>query len=506
MRRQKNFASSISVARSALRFSGVALAALSLGACSSDMSRFAGNPFSNPFASNAAQARDPVSTGSLAKSGAPGARAAASNTIQQVQAAPLSPLGQQQIPQQVQQPLQQAQQLQQQAPQGVSPAMERAAMQTGSLGTMPASSALRQASPVVRPVSARAAGVTGNAAGWTAQGGTPVVLAHGETIDTLSQRYGVPAAAITASNGLSSPSQATPGSRIVIPVFNVEATKAGGQRVASASTVQSDADISRPVRNVAAAAPATDPVRPVSRPPASVAQPAAQPQQRGMTAAEIRAAAQAKAKLATDAKAPEQKPSLSADAKAKQAAEAKEKAASAAKAKLEAKAKADADAKAKAEAKAAEQGSRKVAALPAEEPKTTSSVPKEAEKAEPSKAEFRWPARGRIINGFSGRGGNEGINIAVPEGTPVKAAEGGTVAYAGSELKGYGNLVLIRHDNGYVSAYAHNGDINVKRGEKVSRGQVIAKSGQSGNVSSPQLHFELRKGSSPVDPTPYLTN
>ena len=119
--------------------------------------------------------------------------------------------------------------------------------------------------------------------------------------------------------------------------------------------------------------------------------------------------------------------------------------------------------------------------------------------------EFRWPARGRVIAGFGANGGNEGINIAVPEGTPVKATEGGTVSYAGSEVKGYGNLVLIKHDNGYLSAYAHNGELAVKRGEKVKRGQVIAKSGQSGNVTSPQLHFEIRKGQAPVDPIPYLS-
>ena len=117
--------------------------------------------------------------------------------------------------------------------------------------------------------------------------------------------------------------------------------------------------------------------------------------------------------------------------------------------------------------------------------------------------EFRWPARGRIIQGFKA-GGNDGINIAVPEGTSVKAAESGVVAYAGSELKGYGNLVLIRHPNGFVSAYANNGELDVKRGDSVKRGQIIAKSGQSGNVSSPQLHFELRKGSTPVDPTSFL--
>ena len=80
----------------------------------------------------------------------------------------------------------------------------------------------------------------------------------------------------------------------------------------------------------------------------------------------------------------------------------------------------------------------------------------------------------------------------------------GGLRIAGSELKGYGNLVLIRHPNGFVSAYANNGELSVKRGDVVKRGQVIAKSGQSGNVSSPQLHFELRKGSTPVDPTSYL--
>jgi murein DD-endopeptidase MepM/ murein hydrolase activator NlpD len=99
---------------------------------------------------------------------------------------------------------------------------------------------------------------------------------------------------------------------------------------------------------------------------------------------------------------------------------------------------------------------------------------------------------------------NDGINLALPEGTPVHAAEDGVVAYAGSELKGYGNLVLVRHSNGFVTAYAHASEILVKRGDQVRRGQVIAKSGQTGNVTSPQLHFEIRKGSAPVDPTQYL--
>jgi murein DD-endopeptidase MepM/ murein hydrolase activator NlpD len=121
---------------------------------------------------------------------------------------------------------------------------------------------------------------------------------------------------------------------------------------------------------------------------------------------------------------------------------------------------------------------------------------------------FRWPVRGRVIAAFGPKSNgvqNDGINLAVPEGTPIKAAEDGVVAYAGSELKGYGNLVLVRHSNGFVTAYAHASDILVKRGETVKRGQVIAHAGQTGNVTSPQLHFEIRKGATPVDPSQYLS-
>ncbi|WP_165795640.1 peptidoglycan DD-metalloendopeptidase family protein, partial [Methylobacterium frigidaeris] len=148
----------------------------------------------------------------------------------------------------------------------------------------------------------------------------------------------------------------------------------------------------------------------------------------------------------------------------------------------------------------------KVAALPekAPEPAPAPAVAPAAPAPDPQSS-FRWPARGRVISGY-GSSGNEGINIAVPEGTPVKAAEEGTVAYAGSDVKGYGKLVLVRHANGYVSAYAHNGEIDVRPGEKVKRGQTIAKSGASGNVTSPQLHFEIRKGATPVDPVPHLAS
>jgi murein DD-endopeptidase MepM/ murein hydrolase activator NlpD len=122
---------------------------------------------------------------------------------------------------------------------------------------------------------------------------------------------------------------------------------------------------------------------------------------------------------------------------------------------------------------------------------------------------FRWPVKGRVIAGFGTKpdgGHNDGIDVAVPQGTSVKAAENGVVAYSGNELKGYGNLVLIRHANNWVSAYANNEELLVKRGEKVRRGQIIAKAGATGAVSQPQVHFELRKGSRPVDPTKHMSD
>jgi murein DD-endopeptidase MepM/ murein hydrolase activator NlpD len=129
-----------------------------------------------------------------------------------------------------------------------------------------------------------------------------------------------------------------------------------------------------------------------------------------------------------------------------------------------------------------------------------------AGEAAPGSPTFRWPVRGRIISGFGAHNGqqNDGIDLSVPEGTSVKAADDGVVAYAGNELKGYGNLVLVRHQNGYVTAYAHASELMVKRGDTVKRGQIIARSGQTGNVNAPQLHFEIRKGKVPVDPTQFL--
>ena len=139
----------------------------------------------------------------------------------------------------------------------------------------------------------------------------------------------------------------------------------------------------------------------------------------------------------------------------------------------------------------------------------TAPVQQTAPTAVATNSTFRWPVKGRVISSFGKKPGglrNEGINIAVPEGTSVRAAESGIVAYAGNELKGYGNLVLVRHKNGWVTAYAHNKQLFVKRGDTVKRGTVIAKAGQTGSVKTPQLHFEVRKGASAVNPMKYLTS
>ncbi len=122
-------------------------------------------------------------------------------------------------------------------------------------------------------------------------------------------------------------------------------------------------------------------------------------------------------------------------------------------------------------------------------------------------AVFAWPVSGQVISGFgTARNGerNDGINIAARSGTAIRAAASGTVSYA-DNLNGYGNLLLIKHSNGYVTAYAHAEKLLVGRGDFVSKGQVIGYAGQTGDVTSPQLHFEIRNGTTPVDPQRYLS-
>jgi len=146
-------------------------------------------------------------------------------------------------------------------------------------------------------------------------------------------------------------------------------------------------------------------------------------------------------------------------------------------------------------------------AAPAQQP-VAEAKPLEQPKAEPVLSgadKFRWPISGRVITDFANSKGT-GINIEAPEGTAVRAAENGQVIYAGSGVEGYGNLILIRHPNGYVSAYAHLKDMTVAKGTVVNRGDNIGTAGKTGGVAKSQLHFELRKGATPVDPIPLLAS
>jgi murein DD-endopeptidase MepM/ murein hydrolase activator NlpD len=288
--------------------------------------------------------------------------------------------------------------------------------------------------------------VGGSAVGWTAVGGSPIVVANGETLDTISGRYGVPAAALLAANGLSNGSEVKSGMRIVVPVYHADDH-------AVASTEKEKAARKH---DVADAEPAKS--------------------------AKTRAKDKEKA------------------AKADKAGKDAEKSAS-----KNAKGAAVADAEPSKSSETKKPAIDKTPTGNLESGAAQTKVPLTGAQADASgtEPEFRWPARGRIIQGFKA-GGNDGINISVPAGTSVRAAESGVVVYSGDGLKGYGNLVLIKHPNGFVTAYGNNGELDVKRGETVKRGQVIAKSGDTGNVNSPQLHFELRKGSTPVDPTSYL--
>jgi murein DD-endopeptidase MepM/ murein hydrolase activator NlpD len=130
-------------------------------------------------------------------------------------------------------------------------------------------------------------------------------------------------------------------------------------------------------------------------------------------------------------------------------------------------------------------------------------APHVSPKGLPSRRGFLWPVQGEIASGFGPKPGgtqNDGVNIVAKRGTSVRAAEDGVVVYAGNELRGYGNLLLIRHANGWMTAYAHNDELLVGRGAHVTRGQTIAKVGGTGGVDSPQLHFEVRQGGRPIDP------
>jgi murein DD-endopeptidase MepM/ murein hydrolase activator NlpD len=313
---------------------------------------------------------------------------------------------------------------------------------------------------------------------WTWEGGTAIVVAPGETLETISRRHNVPVSALMQANNLSSPSAVRPGDHLVIP--RRSSAPVGGY--ASPATRLSAAPPVAPVgapRTVLAPASSVHVVAP-GETLNSIARLYKKPVMVLAKANNI--APNTMVKVGDRITIPDVQPGLVPAAPPLRA-----------------------QAPAPGPDIATAESPHSARVVSPEAPAQTNTI-KTAEPAG-NLPTFRWPARGRVIAGFGPTPNglqNDGINIAVPEGTPVKAAEDGTVAYAGNELKGYGNLVLVRHDNGFVTAYAHASDILVKRGDVVKRGQVIAHSGQTGNVTSPQLHFEIRKGATPVDPSQYL--
>ena len=467
--------------RSVIRLAFAGMTAALLAGCA-DSSRFVGDPLGNPFHS-ASNDLPPPSTGQD-MAPPPPYRPARTASVRS-------------------QPL---------APPSDMPARAVASYET------PAHASPRLASNYKAPQTERTASIPAPSGhgSWSAQGGMAIVAANGETAGVLAQRYNVPLDALLHENGLSSASQVHPGLRVVIPVYSANGSTT---RVAAETPARKPHDHSSRERLLAnretktaasdhekklaverdkkmAAAEHDKKVAAVEHEKKMAAvehdkmhwvkgpQPAADTHERAK-AQKLAQSEVLKTKKATKAEAAEQQ-------RAAKRAEPPEVARAAPAVVREQPAKM---------AKLDDTSPKKAAVDPTP---TASLPPAAAEKASANGTpEFRWPAHGRIIQSFKS-GGNDGINIAVPEGTSVKAAESGVVAYAGNEIKGFGNLVLIRHPNGYVTAYANNGDIEVKRGEQVKRGQTIAKSGQSGNVASPQLHFELRKGSTPVDPTRYL--
>jgi murein DD-endopeptidase MepM/ murein hydrolase activator NlpD len=353
---------------------------------------------------------------------------------------------------------------------------------------------------------------------WSWEGGTAIIVAPGETIDVIAQRHNVPAAALVEANSLPAGAAIRPGQRLVIPRYMGAAPSAAPAPSAALSPVASNAarPSPAPVSAIAPAQPvavtgssglhvvaAGDTLYKISRTygrsvadlaKANNIEPTATLKIGDRIVIPGGPASHSVAKSTPKGSQPLAAPSAKAAAAGRAAASAKAAAAGKAAAPKAQPAKAT---------PAPKQPESQQAAVVTPSDETPAPTPIKAD-ATPT---FRWPVKGRVIAGFGPKPNgqqNDGINLAVPEGTPVKAAEDGVVAYAGNELKGYGNLVLIRHSNGYVTAYAHAKELLVKRGDSVKRGQVIANSGQTGNVDTPQLHFEVRKGPAPLDPMPLL--
>jgi len=431
------------------RFCAIGLFGLLLAACGNDVSRFNDDPNGNPYrrgeVTNSTQSA-PVAQIESRPLGAP---ANVNGTPVYGPAVYGSNGGYSQPPQNYSNP-----------PQPGYPASQP--NYSSAPGSVPAAPA-----PVSRAPAANDQQPTGAVAGrgenWRWDGGTAVTLKPGETVEILSRRYGVPVVAIMRANNLADASRIQPGQRIVIPSRqNASVQAAAANRATVVHIVKAHETLLSIAKhyNVERAKIAyTNNIN--ERVPLRVGQKLTIP---GVAIATSNGAKNAAnptdhaphAETAGPQRRAEVAPAVDSVATVKPA---------------------DSE----------------------PEPKSVAA----------GGLQFRWPVKGRVISNFGGKPNgqqNDGINISVPENTAIKASEDGVVAYAGNELKGYGNLVLIKHSDGWVTAYAHNSEILVHRGETVKRGQVISKAGQSGGVASPQLHFEIRKGSTPVDPAQHLSS
>jgi murein DD-endopeptidase MepM/ murein hydrolase activator NlpD len=315
-----------------------------------------------------------------------------------------------------------------------------------------------------------------------AQAGTTIIVGTSDTLETLSRRYNVSSAAILQANGYKGPRTLSPGQQLIIP--RQTASVAAPKVTAPAVTV--------PASKVVAA-PAAPTVHIVNRGDTLLSIARRNHVPLADLAKANRLDASTKLKLGQKVTVPGKRTAAAAQPTAVAA--------------VPPAAPAPPGIKIAAATGVPPQSVRLAQASTKVEEIPVAETPIKANETTGALPTFRWPVRGKVITSYGAKTNgksNDGINLAVPEGTPVKAAEDGVVAYSGNELKGYGNLVLVRHSNGYVTAYAHASELLVKRGETIKRGQIIAKSGQSGEVGSPQLHFEIRKGSSPVDPLQFL--
>jgi murein DD-endopeptidase MepM/ murein hydrolase activator NlpD len=489
------------------RFTLLASLSVTAVACSTDTHRFDSNPFNNRAQSSQAPAASYEATGSVRE---PQPQRHAS-----VQSAPLPPPN---------------------APYASPPPTRPAAVgqyPAGQSGGSPGMASYRPG-PANREVAPPPSAQPVARSGWNWEGGTAVTVQHGDTIDSITKRYGVPASAIAEANNLPNGSTLRPGQRLVIPKYEVTGSTNAAPRPGVPMTTAAASNYGAP--NSLAPKPAM----PIGPPPTyQAAAPAASgPHVHIIAPGEtlMKLSRQYNKPLVEIARANHIPPSTMVKVgdriiipgmkgapqqfAARQPAVAPAAAVPARPAPVVAQPQVAPPNMAQpkiAQPKTAAPVPQKVATVPAAPAQPTANVVSPAaDNPEPPKVKqdataglptFRWPVNGRVIAAFGPKTSgqqNDGINVSVPEGTPIKAAEDGVVAYAGNELKTYGNLVLIRHANGYVTAYAHASEIMVKRDDTVKRGQIIAKSGQTGTVNAPQVHFEIRKGSTPVDPAPFL--